>query len=46
MNDLLKGKTQTQPPEKSMLLELMERLQEEWLEARMRRIEVIQDLHC
>jgi len=46
MNELLKGKPQIQTPEQASLLELMVRLQEEWLEARMRRIEVIQDLHC
>jgi hypothetical protein len=46
MNDLLKGKTQTPTPEQIAALELMQRLRDAWLEARLRRIEVIQELHC
>jgi hypothetical protein len=46
MNELLKGKTKPLTPEQLQLLELMQRLREAWLERRLKRIEVIQELHC
>jgi hypothetical protein len=46
MNELLKGKSKPLTPEQSELLELMQRLREAWLERRMKRVQVIQDLHC
>ena len=46
MNESLKGKSEPKTPEQLQLLELMQRLREAWLEQRMRRIEVIQELHC
>ena len=44
MNESLKGKSLTE--EQLTLLEMMQRLREAWLERRLRRIEVIQELHC
>ncbi|HUS36193.1 MAG TPA: hypothetical protein VM680_12650 [Verrucomicrobiae bacterium] len=44
MTQLTKGKTE--PLTQDKLLELMQRLRDAWFERRMRRIEVIQDLHC
>ena len=46
MNESLKGKSKLQATEQLQLLEMMQRLREAWLEARLRRIEVIQELHC
>jgi hypothetical protein len=46
MNESLKGKSKPQTAEQLQLLELMQRIREAWLEARLRRIEVIQELHC
>jgi hypothetical protein len=46
MNESLKGKSKPLTTEQLQLLEMMQRLREAWLEARMRRIEVIQELHC
>jgi len=46
MNELLKGKSKPRTPEQMELLELMQRLREAWLERRMKRVQVIQDLHC
>jgi hypothetical protein len=46
MTDLTKGKTEPLTHEQLELLELMQRLREAWFERRMRRIEVIQELHC
>jgi hypothetical protein len=46
MNELLKGKSKPLTPEQMELLELMQRLREAWLERRMKRVQVIQDLHC
>ena len=44
MKESLKGKPLTD--EQLTLLAMMQRLREAWLERRMRRIEVIQELHC
>jgi hypothetical protein len=44
MNESLKGKPLTK--EQLTLLEMMQRLRDAWLEQRLRRIEVIQELHC
>ena len=46
MNGSLKGKSEAVTPEQTKVLELMQKLREAWLEQRMRRIEVIQELHC
>jgi hypothetical protein len=46
MNESLKGKSKPLTPEQTQLLEMMQRLREAWLERRLRRIEVIQELHC
>lgn len=46
MTDLTKGKTKPRTPDRLELLELMQKLRDAWLERRMRRIEVIQELHC
>jgi hypothetical protein len=46
MNGLLKGNAKPLTPEQVEVLELMQKLREAWLEQRMRRIEVIQELHC
>ena len=45
MNESLKGK-KAATPDQLALMERMQRLREAWLERRMRRIEVIQELHC
>lgn len=46
MTNLSKGKTKPLTQDRLELLELMQRLRDAWLERRMRRIEVIQELHC
>ena len=46
MNESFKGKSKAQIGDQLQLLELMQRIREAWLEARLRRIEVIQELHC
>lgn len=46
MNQSLKGKSDEQTAEQVELLETMQRLRDAWLERRLRRIEVIQELHC
>jgi hypothetical protein len=46
MTDLSKGKTEPLAPDQLQLLELMQKLRDAWFERRMRRIEVIQELHC
>jgi hypothetical protein len=46
MNESLKGKSKATGADQLQLLELMQRMREAWLEARLRRIEVIQELHC
>ena len=46
MNESLKGKPKELTQEQVQLLEMMQRLREAWLERRLRRIEVIQELHC
>jgi hypothetical protein len=46
MNGSLKGNSKPLTREQTALLELMQKLREAWLEQRMRRIEVIQELHC
>jgi hypothetical protein len=46
MNGSLKGNSKPLTPEQIQLRELMQKLRAAWLEQRMRRIEVIQGLHC
>ena len=46
MTDLTKGKMKPLTQDQLQLLELMQKLRDAWLERRMRRIEVIQELHC
>ena len=46
MIDSLKGKRKPVEREQLELLEAMQKLREAWLERRMRRVRVIQDLHC
>lgn len=46
MTDLAKGKTKPLTKDQLQILELMQRLRDAWFERRMRRIEVIQELHC
>ena len=46
MKESLKGKSKPPTEEQVALLEMMQRISEAWLEARMRRIEVIQEQHC
>jgi hypothetical protein len=46
MKESLKGKVKPERAEQLELLERMQRLRDAWLDARMRRIEVIQEQHC
>jgi hypothetical protein len=46
MTDSLKGKKKAVTPPQLELLEAMQKLRETWMERRMRRVQVIQDLHC
>ena len=46
MTELTKGKTESLTQDRLQLLELMQKLRDAWFERRLRRIEVIQELHC
>ena len=46
MTELTKGKSESLTQDQLQLLELMQKLRDAWFERRMRRIEVIQELHC
>jgi hypothetical protein len=45
MTDSLKGKKKTVTPPQLEILEAMQKLREMWMERRLRRVQVIQDLH-
>ena len=46
MNESFKGKKKQATPEQLEILEVMQKLRDAWLERRLRRVQVIQDLHC